>query len=48
MQENTRINKEQNFFGFLNYIKDNSNNDIEYDKICEAISQYCKNKGDNE
>ena len=38
----------RNFFGFLNYIKDNSNNDIEYDKICEAISQYCKNKGDNE
>lgn len=38
----------RNFFGFLNYIKDNRNNDIEYDKICEAMSQHCKSKGDNE
>lgn len=37
----------RNFFGFLNYIKDNSNNDVEYDKICEAISQHCRKKGDN-
>ena len=38
----------RNFSGFINYIKLNTNNDIEYDKICEAISNHCKNKGDNE
>lgn len=33
----------RNFSGFLDYIKESNNNDdIEYSKICEAISPYCK------
>ena len=37
----------RNFAGFIDYIKMGSNDDIEYERICEAISHHCKNKVSN-
>ena len=34
----------RNFAGFLEYLTTNKNNDIEYKKICQAISHHCNSK----
>ena len=53
LQSNLSINMdlcERNFEGFVDFLKINSNiqsnTKFDYSKICEAISHYCKNKGE--